>query len=100
MKDPAYAKKYGVSSRSNSRKNMHKRTQSQGASFIANNSASRYKNIPTDNIKFQQFIDLLFESKMNKEDMKMEMLTYVQALETNYTGTIAECKVRNERLKK
>lgn len=69
MKDPAYAKKYGNPSTTNSRKNMHKRTQSQGASFIGN-TGSRYKNIPTDNIKFQQFIDLLFESKMSKEDMK------------------------------
>ena len=49
---------------------------------------SRYRNIPTENIKFQQFVDLLFDSNMNKDDMKFEILNYTQALETNYTETI------------
>ena len=62
----------------------HKRTQSQGSSL----AQSRYRNIPTENIKFQQFIDLIFDSNMNKDDMKFEILNYTQALETNYTETI------------
>lgn len=53
---------------------------------------SRYRNIPSENIKFQQFIDLIFESKMQKEDVKFEILNYVQALETNYNVTIKEEK--------
>ena len=28
-------------------------------------SVSRYANIPTENIKFKKFIELLFNSKMN-----------------------------------
>jgi hypothetical protein len=60
---------------------------------------SRYKNIPSENIKFQQFIDLVFESKMQKDDVKFEILSYVQALETNYNETIKEQKMRCERLK-
>lgn len=59
---------------------------------------SRYRNIPTENMKFQQFIDLLFESNMNKEEMKFEILNYTQALETNYNDTIKNLQIRNERM--
>lgn len=52
---------------------LHKRTQSQGIS----NGPSRYKNIPSENLKFQQFIDLIFDSKMQKEDVKFEVISYV-----------------------
>lgn len=65
MKDPAYAKKFGPPKRI-----QHKRTQSQGT------MQSRYRNMPTENLKFEQFIDLLFDSKMTKEDMKYEILNY------------------------
>lgn len=34
---------------------------------VNNNSFSRYANIPTENIKFEKFIDLLFTSKMSHE---------------------------------
>ena len=36
---------------------------------------------------------------MKKDDVKFEILNYVQALETNYNGSIQEQKVRNEKLK-
>jgi hypothetical protein len=36
---------------------------------------------------------------MSKDDIKFEILNYTQALETNYTNTISDLKVRNERLK-
>ena len=49
-------------------------------------------------MKFQQFIDLLFESNMNKEEMKFEILNYTQALETNYNDTIKNLQIRNERM--
>jgi hypothetical protein len=71
---------------------LHNRTKSQGIE-------SRYRNIPSENIKFQQFIDLIYESKMEKDDQKFEVLNYVQALETNYNDTIKEQKQRGERLK-
>lgn len=60
---------------------------------------SRYRNIPSENLKFQQFIDLIFESKMPKDDIKFEIINYVQALETNYNDTIKEQKIKNERLR-
>jgi len=76
----------------------HQRTKSQGV--VQNKiDGSRYRNIPTDNIKFQQFIELIFDSKMSKEDVKYEILSYIQTLETNYTETIKDVKMRNERLK-
>ena len=75
-----------------SKKALHARTKSQGIE-------SRYRNIPSENIKFQQFIDLIYESKMSKDDQKFEIMNYVQALETNYNETIKEQKMRCERLK-
>lgn len=49
---------------------------------------SRYRHIQTENIKFSKFLELVFKSKMTKEDIKEEITKYVQALETNYTDTI------------
>jgi len=37
---------------------------------------------------------------MPKEDVKFEILNYVQALETNYTEALKEEKLRGERLRK
>ena len=54
---------------------------------------SRYHHIPTENIKFNKFLDLLFNSKMGKDSMKQELLSYVKALETNYTDHIQDLKV-------
>jgi hypothetical protein len=59
--------------KSNTSKSLHNRAKSQGGP----NVESRYKNIPSENIKFQQFIDLVFESKMEKDDVKFEILSYV-----------------------
>jgi dynactin complex subunit len=55
---------------------------------------SRYNHIPTENLKFQRFIDLIFKSRMGSEDVKIEVLKYVQALETNYTDTIRDLQLR------
>lgn len=71
------------------------RTGSQG---LRGSLASRYRNIPSENLKFQQFIDLIFDSKMGKDDVKFEIISYVQALETNYNNNIQELKVKNERM--
>ena len=60
---------------------------------------SRYKYIPTENFKFQKFLDLIFRSKMNMDDIKDEILKYVQALETNYTESIRELKLNIDREK-
>ncbi len=62
---------------------------------------SRYRFIPTENAKFQKFLDLIFKSKMTKDDIRDEITKYVQALETNYTDTIKELRstIDKERLK-
>lgn len=63
---------------------QHKRVRSVVGSI------SRYANIPTENLKFNQFIEALFSSKMNNDDIKVELKHYVEAIETNYTGTIRD----------
>jgi len=103
--NPSYNRRRGVNqsiqsiSRQNTDKSssQHNRTKSQGQSL--RQGESRYRNIPSENLKFQQFIDLIFESRMDREDVKFEILNYVQALETNYNESIQEGKVRSERLK-
>ena len=64
--------------------------------MFTNDTTSRLVTIDLDylhenqniNSNFDDFIDLIFESKMQKEDVKFEILNYVQALETNYNETI------------
>ncbi|CDW75865.1 UNKNOWN [Stylonychia lemnae] len=60
---------------------------------------SKYRHIQTENIKFSKFLDLLFKSKMTKDDIKDEIAKYVQALETNYNDTIKEMRMQIEREK-
>lgn len=38
---------------------------------------SKYRHIMTENIKFTKFLDLLFKSKMTKDDIKDEIAKYV-----------------------
>ena len=61
---------------------------------------SRYKHIPTENLKFQRFTEVIFNSKMRKEDIRDEINKYVQALETHYNDTIKGLKVHIEKLTK
>ena len=37
-------------------------------------------------------MDLIFASKMEKDDIKEEIIKYVQLLETNYNATIRDMK--------
>ena len=53
---------------------------------------SRYRHIPTQNLKFSKFIDLIHASKMTTEEIKTEICQYVQTIETNYNDTIRELK--------
>ena len=64
------------------------------------NLTSRYKQgmIPTENLKFGQFLDILFTSGMNKSEIKDETEGYVQVLETNYTDKIRDLKIELEKL--
>ena len=60
---------------------------------------SKYRHIQTENIKFTKFLDLIFKSKMTKDDIKEEISKYVSALETNYNDTIKEMRIQIEREK-
>jgi hypothetical protein len=57
-----------------------------------NSPTSRYRFIPTENVKFEKFMDLIYKSKMRQDDIKDEILNYVQAIETNYNDTIRYLK--------
>ena len=61
---------------------------------------SRYRNIPTTNVKFQKFMDLIFKSKMPADNIKDEIVKYVQALETSYTDAIRDLKTIIDREKR
>jgi hypothetical protein len=60
----------------------------------------QYTLPPTENHKFEQILDLLLGDtvKLGREEVKKELKTFVQALETNYTDTIRGLKERNEKL--
>jgi len=55
--------------------------------------------MPTENMKFSKFLDLIFNSKMQKDDIKGEITKYVQALESNYMETIKELRIHIDREK-
>jgi hypothetical protein len=50
----------------------------------------RYKQgmIPTNNLKFEQLVKVVFDSKLTKEEQKNEILAYVQGLETQWADRI------------
>ena len=53
---------------------------------------SNYQRVPTENVKFEKFIELLFKSRIQSEDIKLQIVKYVQALETNYMEIVQELK--------
>ena len=73
-----------------SRGGFDRSRQSQRAS--TRSPRSRYRNIPTTNVKFMKFIDLIFKSRMQTDEVKDEIIKYVQALETSYTDAIRDLK--------
>ena len=75
----------------------HKRAVSNAAG-----ATSRYKQgmIPTENLKFNQFLEILFNSQMTQMEIKNETKDYVQVLETNYTDKIRELRSQVDRMKK
>ena len=56
-------------------------------------STSNYMRIPTENLKFEKFLAIIFNSKMQKMEMRDEIGKYAQALETNYTEAISNLKL-------
>ena len=64
------------------------------------NKVKTIRNIPTTNVKFQKFIDLIFKSRMPTDDVRDEIIKYVQALETSYTDAIRDLRLIIDREKK
>lgn len=56
--------------------------------------------IPTENLKFSQFLDIIFSSKLSADEIKNETRDYVQIMETNYTEKIKELQVELEKKQK
>ena len=56
--------------------------------------------IPTENLKFNQFLEILFNSQMTQQEIKNETKDYVQVLETNYTDKIRDLRTQMDRMKK
>lgn len=80
----------------------HKRAMSNAVSTKNGNITSRYRKgmIPTENLKFHQFMDILFSSRMTRDEIKDEACSYIQVLETNYTDKITALKVSLEKSKR
>lgn len=51
---------------------------------------SHYSKIPTENLKFEQFLEVIFGSKMKNSDIRHEVKEYVSVLETNYNDKIKD----------
>ncbi len=59
----------------------------------------RYAKVATRNLKFEKFIEAIFRSRMATEDVKDEIVKYVQALETSYTEAVRDLKAVVEKEK-
>lgn len=65
-------------------------------------NGNRYKQgmIPTENLKFESLCKIAFGSQMSKEQMKFEIQSFVQNLETNYNERISTLQQAIEKQKK
>lgn len=61
---------------------------------------SRYKCLETHNIKFENFITMVFHSKKPKDDMRKEIIECVRAIETKYSSKLLEMKTKIDRERK
>ena len=66
------------------------------------NAKGRYGQgmIPTENLKLEQFLEILFGSKMTSDQMRHETIQYVRILETNYNERIKTLQQQLEKLRK
>jgi len=77
-------------------------TSKRSASHISPCAGSGYAKgmIPTENLKFSQFLDIIHNSKLTADEMKQETRDYVQILETSYTDKIRELQVELQQARK
>ena len=60
---------------------------------------SRYTKINSVNLKFEQFIDIMLNSGVDRDTVKRETKNYVEVLETSYNDKIQQMQIANKRLK-
>ena len=61
---------------------------------------SKYKWLETHNIKFENFINMIFQSKMEKVQMQKEIIELVRAIETKYSTKLNEMKFKIDKERK
>ena len=61
---------------------------------------SKYKYIESHNIKFESFLDMLFKSKLPKEQVQKEIKDYVCAWETKHNQKLLDMRLRVEKERK
>jgi len=72
-----------------------------GNNIKIHESPPSYNLPPTENLKFDHFLNLiLIDSQLSAQKQKEEIAKYVRALETNYTDKIRLLKEKNEKLVK
>lgn len=61
---------------------------------------SQYRMIPTQNIKYEVFLDTLFSSKFDDKRKKEELVMYMQAVETRFTEIAKDLRGKLEQERK
>lgn len=61
---------------------------------------SHYHMIPTQNIKYESFLDMLFSSNYDEDKKKQELVLYMQAVETRFTSICKELRLKLEKERK
>lgn len=63
-------------------------------------SSYRQGTMQADNSKFDQFLTILLQSKLKREEVKLDILRYVQTMETNYTDRVTHLQKSLEKAHK
>ena len=58
-----------------------------------------YHDIPTKNIKYEEFLKTLFNSSLSKPQIMEEILLYNQALETGYNHKVSQIVSQNSKFR-
>lgn len=70
------------------------------ANSVITNSYYVQGLIPTENLRLEQFLDIVFGSKMSLQEMKTESLQYMQVIETNCMDKIRSLQTQLEKQRK
>lgn len=66
----------------------------------ARSPSSNYQNVPTQNIKYEVFLDTVFSSNYDDERKKQELKLYMQAVETRFNSNLKELRYKHEKERK